>query len=150
MSLCQKTEAVLKPSGLWFSFKITDSSSLYSWHWYSPVAFQKENTWNSLLEMAFLFVIYFSLTELGLCPVADSGGYSGLWYSGFSLWWLLLLQSTGPKSPGFSSCGTWAYLLHGMWNIPRPGVEPMSPPVAGRFLAAGPLGRSGNDFSSMK
>ena len=26
-----------------------------------------------------------------------------------------------------SSCGTWASLLRGMWDPPRPGLEPVSP-----------------------
>ena len=30
---------------------------------------------------------------------------------GFSLWWLLLLRSTGSRCTGFSSCGTWAQQL---------------------------------------
>ena len=33
----------------------------------------------------------------------------------------------------FHSCGTWALLLHGMWNLPRPGIETMSSALAGRF-----------------
>ena len=37
---------------------------------------------------------------------AERQGYSSLWCLGFSLWWLLLLQSTGPRSAGFSSCST--------------------------------------------
>ena len=32
-------------------------------------------------------------------------------YMGFSLEWLLLLQSTGSRHMGFSSCGTWAQWL---------------------------------------
>ena len=40
--------------------------------------------------------------------VAASGGYSSLWCAGFSLWWLLLLWSTGSRHVGFSSCGTRA------------------------------------------
>ena len=31
------------------------------------------------------------------------------------------------------NCGSWAQLLHGMWDLPRPGLEPMSPALAGRF-----------------
>ena len=42
----------------------------------------------------------------GLSLVAASGGYSLLWCEGFSLQWLLLLQSTGSRHVGFSSCGT--------------------------------------------
>ena len=37
-----------------------------------------------------------------------------------------------------SSCGTWAQLLCGMWNLPRPGFEPVSPALAGGFLTAAP------------
>ena len=43
-----------------------------------------------------------------LSLVAASGGYSLLRCAGFSLWWLLLLRSTGSRRVGFSSCGTWA------------------------------------------
>ena len=32
-----------------------------------------------------------------------------------------------------SSCGSRASLLRGMWDLPRPGLEPMSPALAGRF-----------------
>ena len=39
----------------------------------------------------------------------------------FSLPWLLLLQSTGTRSMGFSRCGTRAYLLHGMQDLLGPG-----------------------------
>ena len=44
----------------------------------------------------------------GLSLVAVCGGYSWLRCAGFSLWWLLLLQSTGSRCMGFSSCGTRA------------------------------------------
>ena len=38
--------------------------------------------------------------------VAASSGYSLLQCAAFSLQWLLLLQSTGSRYAGFSSCGT--------------------------------------------
>ena len=44
----------------------------------------------------------------GLFLVAASGGYSSLPCVGFSLRWLLLLQSMGARHAGFSSCGSWA------------------------------------------
>ena len=47
----------------------------------------------------------------GLSLVAASGGYSSLQCTGFSLWWLLLLQSTGSRCTGFSSCDTQAQQL---------------------------------------
>ena len=44
----------------------------------------------------------------GLSLIAVSGGYSSLWYMGFSFRCLLLLQSTVSRHVGFSSCGAWA------------------------------------------
>ena len=41
-----------------------------------------------------------------------------------------------------SSCGTQAQLPCGMWDLPRPGVEPMLPAFAGGFLTTGPPGMS--------
>ena len=37
--------------------------------------------------------------------------------------------------------GTRTLLPCGMWNLPRPGIEPMSPALAGRFLTSGPPGK---------
>ena len=39
-----------------------------------------------------------------------------------------------------SSCGSRAQLLHGMWDLPRPGLEPVSPALAGRFSTTAPPG----------
>ena len=33
-----------------------------------------------------------------------------------------------------SSCGAPASLLHGMWDLPGPGLEPVSPALADGFL----------------
>ena len=45
----------------------------------------------------------------GLCLAVASGGYSSLrWCAGFSLRWLLVLQTTGSRRAGFSSCGLQA------------------------------------------
>ena len=89
----------------------------------------------------------------GLSLVVASRGYSSLRCAGFSLWWLLLLRSTGSRCTGFSSCGSralerrlsscgaWAQLLHGMWDLPGPGLEPVSPALAGRFLTTVPPGK---------
>jgi len=37
-----------------------------------------------------------------------------------------------------SGCVTWAYWSHGMWDLPEPGIKPMSPALAGGFLTTGP------------
>ena len=40
-----------------------------------------------------------------------------------------------------SNCGSRAHLLRGMWDFPRPGLEPMSPALAGRFSTTEPPGK---------
>ena len=37
-----------------------------------------------------------------------------------------------------SNCGSRAQLLHGMWDLPRPGLEPVSPALAGRLSTTAP------------
>ena len=65
----------------------------------------------------FINLFYFILAALGLrcCTQAFSScgqqGYSSLWRTGFSLWWLLLLRSTGFRCAGFSSCGSRASVV---------------------------------------
>ena len=120
----------------------------------------RKHTWliDWLIWLHWVFV-----AARGLSLVAASGGYSSLRCVGFSLRWLLLLQSTGSRHAGFSSCGTRlgscgsqalelrlsscgtrAQLLRGMWDLPGPGSEPVSPALAGRFLATAPPGKSLN------
>ena len=77
-----------------------------------------------------------SLLLHGLSLIVASGGYSSLLCAGFSLWWLLLLQSTGSKCTGFSHSGAQTC---GMWNLPRPGIEPMSFALAGKFFTTEPF-----------
>ena len=43
-------------------------------------------------------------------------------------------QSTSSGEQGLSSCG--------MWDLPRPGIKPMSPALGGRFFTTGPPGTS--------
>ena len=61
--------------------------------------------------------------------VSHCGGFS---YSG--------AQALGHK--GFSSWGAGASLPRGLWNLPRPEMEAMSPALAGGFLTTGPPGKS--------
>ena len=116
--------------------------------------------------------MYVCMAALGLrcCTqafsVTASGGYSSLCCVDYSLRWLLLLQSTGSRCTGFSSCGTRAsvvvhrlsscglrtlerrlsrcgaraQLLSSMWDLPGPGLEPVSSALAGRFLTSAPPG----------
>ena len=40
-----------------------------------------------------------------------------------------------------SSCGLRAQPLRGMWDLPRPGLEPVSPALAGGFSTTAPPGK---------
>ena len=40
-----------------------------------------------------------------------------------------------------SSCGARVQFLCSMWDLPRPGLEPVSPALAGRFLTTAPPGK---------
>ena len=94
---------------------------------------------------------------LGFCLAAESGGYSLLRCS-FSLRWLLLCRpgsrtgglqwlqhvGSGLAAPGLSSTGSVAVVhrlsCSTMWDLPRPGVKPVSPALAGGFVTTEPLG----------
>ena len=95
-------------------------------------------------RLSFILFLGFARSSLLLCGlslVAVSEGQSPVvaWAShcsGFSCcrtWALGLL--------GFSSCTmqasrcAWSQWLRGMWNLPRAGMEPVSPALAGRFLS---------------
>ena len=109
---------------------------------------------NWVVFLFFFKLINLFLAALGLCCcgfslVEVSRGYSSLLCAGFSLRWLLSSPSTGSSSCGsralehrLSSCGAQAWLLRGMWDLPRPGIEPMSLALAGGFLTTAPPGKS--------
>ena len=40
-----------------------------------------------------------------------------------------------------SNCGSRAESLRGMWDLPRPGLEPVSPALAGRLPTTAPPGK---------
>ena len=50
-----------------------------------------------------------------------------------------------------SNCGSWAQLLCSMWDLPGPGLEPVSPALAGRLSTTAPPGKTSevdlNNFS---
>ena len=62
--------------------------------------------------------------------------------------WASVVVARGLSSCGsralecrLSSCGARAQLLRGMWDLPRPGLEPMSPALAGGLLTTAPPGK---------
>ena len=114
------------------------------------------NTWRTVSYKArinFILVIFFNkciylfLTELGLrcCTGIFSGcGEQEILPSceGFSLPWLLLFQSLGSRVQASVVVATGLVAPRKVWNLPAPGMEPMSPALAGGFLAAGLPGKS--------
>ena len=85
------------------------------------------------------------LAVLGLCC-----------YTGFSLvaargdeppvavYGFLTAAASLVKEHRLNSCGAWAYLLRGMWHLPRSGIELVSPALAGRFFTTKPPGKPTN------
>ena len=85
---------------------------------------------------------------LGLSLIAVNGGSSSLWAVGLSLRWRLLRQSTGSRRLSFNNCITQAQQLWYMGLVAprhvessRPGIEPVSPALASRFLSTVSLGK---------
>ena len=89
----------------------------------------------------------------GLPLVAASGGHSSLRCAGFALRWLLPLRTTDSRHLGFCSCGlralecrlsscdARAQLLRSIWDPSGPGLEPMSPALAGGLPTTAPSGK---------
>ena len=83
----------------------------------------------------------------GLSLAVVSGDYF-LLCTGVSLWWLLLLWSTGARAHRVrwlqlagSVVVVHGQLPHSLWCLPRPGSEPVSAALAGGFLTTGPPGK---------
>ena len=48
--------------------------------------------------------------------------------------WLQHRRSQALECAGYSNCGTWSLLLHSIWNLSGPWIEPVSSSSAGRIL----------------
>ena len=59
---------------------------------------------------------------------------------------LILPQGSQVSFQGASGISAWAQLLLGIWNLPGPGIEPVSPVLAGRFFTTEPPGRPQDSF----
>ena len=83
-----------------------------------------------------------------MAPLATGHRFSGaraqqLWCTGSAVV-VHGLSSCGSQDleDKFNSCGTQVQLLHSMWNLPGPGIKPISPALAGGFLPTVPPGES--------
>ena len=90
------------------------------------------------------------MAVLGLCFCARA-------FSSCGKWGPLFITVRGPltiaaspvaehrlQTRRLSNCGSQAQLLRGMWDLPRPGLEPVSPALAGRFSTTAPPGKPPN------
>ena len=95
--------------------------------------------WSGLLVPDFIPGYSFSLCTINAVLSLVTSFSAVCVFRLFYFWlrWVFILLHAG-----FSSCDARAYLPHGMWDIPRPGIEPMSPALAGGFLTTEPPGKS--------
>ena len=116
------------------------------WQWSSRWL----NTTCSVLINFFFFLIlfiYLFLAVLGLRFCARA-------FSSCGKWGPLFITVRGPltiaaslvvehrlQTHRLSNCGSRAQPLCGMWDLPRPGLEPVSPALAGRFSTTAPPGK---------
>ena len=95
---------------------------------------------SSCSEQGLLFVVVRRLLTAVASLVAEHGlqahGLQQLQHTGFSSCGLRALEHR------LSSCGTRAQLLRGVWDLPGPGHESVSPALAGGFLTTVPPGKS--------
>ena len=127
-------------------------------HYYSPAKwiswskFYREMFHPSGEPLDFFFFniylfIYLFMAVLGLRFCARA-------FSSCGKWGPLFIAVRGPltvaaslvaghrlQTRRLSNCGSRAHLLRGMWDLPRPGLEPVSPALAGRFSTTVPPGK---------
>ena len=77
----------------------------------------------------------------GLSLVAASMGHSSSRGAGLFTVAASLVAGHRLQTRRLSSCGSQAQLLRGMWDLPRPGLEPVSPALAGRLSTTVPPGK---------
>ena len=93
----------------------------------------------------YLFILYMAVLGLRFCARA---------FSSCGKWGPLLIAVRRPltvaaspvaehrlQTRRLSSCGSRAQPLRGMWDPPRPGLEPVSPALAGRLSTTAPPGK---------
>ena len=101
--------------------------------------------WTSFLFLFFFYFLFMAVLGLRFCARA---------FSSCGKWGPLFIAVRGPltivaslvaehrlQTRRLSSCGSRAQLLCGMWDPPRPGFEPVSPALAGRFSTTAPPGK---------
>ena len=89
----------------------------------------------------YLWLCWVFVSVRGLSPVAASGGHSSSRRTRPLTIVASLVAEHRLQMCRLSSCGSRAQLLRGMWDLPRPGLEPVTPALAGRFSTTAPPGK---------
>ena len=96
----------------------------------------------------YVWLCWVFVSVRGLSLVVASGGHSLSWCGGHSSSRCAGISLLRPliaehrlQMRRLSNCGSRAELLRGMWDLPRPGLEPASPALAGRFSTTAPPGK---------
>ena len=100
-----------------------------------------------LIISTFNYYLFIFLAVLGLRFCARA-------FSSCGKWGPLFIAVRGPltiaaslvvehrlQTRRLSNCGSRAQLLRGMWGLPRPGLEPVSPALADRLSTTAPPGK---------
>ena len=95
--------------------------------------------------LSFFLYLFMTVLSLRFCARA---------FSSCGEWGPLFIAVRGPltvttslvaehrlQTRRLSNCGSRAQLLRGMWDPPRPGLEPVSPALAGRLSTTAPPGK---------
>ena len=102
---------------------------------------------NGWILFIYLFILFLFLAVLGLRFYARAFSSCGKRGPLFIAVRGPLIIAASPvvghklQTRRLSSCGSWAQPLRSTWDPPRPGLEPMSPALAGRFSTTAPPGK---------
>ena len=94
----------------------------------------------SIYLFIYLWLCWVFVSVRGLSLVVASGDHSSSRCAGLSLSWPLLAEHR-LQTRRLSNCGSRAQLLRGTWDLPKPGLEPVSPALAGRLSTPAPPGK---------
>ena len=104
-------------------------------------------TCSFVITLYLLWLSWVFTAACGLSLFVGNAGYSSFAATGLSSWWLLLVQSWGPRCMGpvavvcSFSCSKACGILD-----PGPGIETVFFALAGRFLTSGRPGRSSDSL----
>ena len=83
---------------------------------------------SSLLHTGFLQLRRAGSTLRCGAQASHCGGFSCCGARALGMWASVVVAC------GLTSCGSWTQLLRGRWDLPGPGLKPVSPALAGGFL----------------